>query len=73
MIGCFAGAFTSLQFESNRSLKRCEFCISLAQGRSGECLRGNDETGCLVYPVESHVSEEDDGRSLGICSRACIE
>ena len=32
----------------------------------GALPSGNDETVCLVYSVESHVPEEDDGRNLDI-------
>ena len=60
----FAGAFTSLQLEPHRLLKCRQFWSRFMQCSFGTSPGGNDETVCFVYPVESHVPEEDDARNV---------
>ena len=62
----FAGAFTSLQLEPHRFLKRRQLWRCLMQCSFGALPSGNDETLCLVDTVESHVPEEDDARNVDI-------
>ena len=62
----FAGAFTSLQLEPHRFLKRRQLWRCLMQCSFGALPSGNDETLCLVDTVESHVPEEDDARNIDI-------
>ena len=62
----FAGAFTSLQLEPHRFLKRRQLWRCLMQCSFGALPSGNDETVCLVDTVESHVPEEDDARNVDI-------
>ena len=63
-LAVFAGTFTSLQLEPHRSLERCQFWRRLIQGSYSTCPSSNDETRCLVYPVECHVNKEEDSRKL---------
>ena len=65
-LAVFAGAFTSLQLEPHRFLKRRQLWRCLMQCSFGTSPGGNDETVCLVYSVESHVPEEDDTRNVDI-------
>ena len=65
-LAVFAGAFTSLQLEPHRFLKRRQLWRSFMQCSFGTSPGGNDETVCLVYSVESHVPEEDDARNVDI-------
>ena len=62
----FAGAFTSLQLEPHRFLKCRQLWRRFMQCSFGTSPRGNDETVCFVYSVESHVPEEDDTRKVDI-------
>ena len=62
----FAGAFTSLQLQPHRFLKRCQLWRRLIQSSYSTCPSRNDETVCLDYSVESHVPEEDDARNVDI-------
>ena len=62
----FTGAFTSLQLEPHRFLKRRQLWRCLMQCSFGTLPSGNDETVCLVYSVESHVPEEDGARNVDI-------
>ena len=65
-LAVFAGAFTSLQFEPHRFLKRRQLWRCLMQCSFGTSPRSNDEAVCLVYSVESHVPEKDDARNVDI-------
>ena len=65
-LAVFAGAFTSLQLEPHRFLKRRQLWRCLMQCSFGALPSGNDETVCLVDTVESHVPEEDDARNVDI-------
>ena len=62
----FAGAFTSLQLEPHRFLKRRQLWRCLMQCSFGTSPCSNDEAVCLVDSVESHVPEEDDTRKVDI-------
>ena len=62
----FAGAFTSLQLEPHRFLKRRQLWRCLMQCSFGALPSGNDEAVCLIDSVESHVPEEDDARNVDI-------
>ena len=62
----FAGAFTSLQLEPHRFLKRRQLWRCLMQCSFGTSPCSNDEAVCLVDSVESHVPEEDDTRNVDI-------
>ena len=62
----FAGAFTSLQLEPHRFLKRRQLWRCLMQCCFGRSRCSNDEAVCLVDSVESHVPEEDDTRNVDI-------
>ena len=62
----FAGAFTSLQLEPHRFLKRRQLWRCLMQCSFGTSPCSNDEAVCLVDSVESHVPEEDDARNVDI-------
>ena len=62
----FAGAFTSLQFEPHRFLKRRQLWRCLMQCSFCTSPCSNDEAVCLIDSVESHVPEEDDVRVLDI-------
>ena len=65
-LAVFAGAFTSLQFEPHRFLKRRQLWRCLMQCSFGTSPGSNDEAVCLVYSVESHVPEKDDARNVDI-------
>ena len=60
-LAVFAGAFTPLQLEPHRFLKRRQLWRCLTQCSFGTLPGGNDEAVCLVDTVESHAPEEDDG------------
>ena len=62
----FAGAFTSLQLEPHRFLKRRQLWICLMHCSFRTSPGGNDEAVCLIYSVESHEPKEDDARNLDI-------
>ena len=64
----FAGAFTSLQLEPHRFLKRRQLWRCLMQCSFGTPPGSNDEAVCFVDSVESHVPEEDDTRNVDIRS-----
>ena len=65
-LAVFAGAFTSLQLEPHRFLKRRQLWRCLMQCSFGTSPGGNDETVCLVDTVESHVPEDVDARNVDI-------
>ena len=62
----FAGAFTSLQLQPHRFLKRRQLWRCFMQCGFRTSPGSNDETVCLVDSVESHVPEEDDTRKVDI-------
>ena len=62
----FAGAFTSLQLEPHRFLKRRQLWICLMHCSFRTSPGGNDEAVCLIDSVESHVPKEDDTRNVDI-------
>ena len=62
----FAGAFTSLQLEPHRFLKRRQLWICLMHCSFRTSPGGNDEAICLIDSVESHVPKEDDTRKVDI-------
>ena len=62
----FAGAFTSLQLEPHRFLKRRQLWRCLMQCSFGTSPGGNDDAVCLVTSVASHVPEQDDPRNVDI-------
>ena len=65
-LAVFAGAFTSLQLEPHRFLKRRQLWKCLMQCSFGTSPGGNDEAVCLVDTVESHVHRKDDTRNVDI-------
>ena len=64
----FAGAFTSLQLEPHRFLKRRQLWRCLMQSSFGTSPCSNDEAVCLVDTVKSHVHQKDDPRNVDIGS-----
>ena len=65
-LAVFAGAFTSLQLEPHRFLKRRQLWICLMHCSFRTSPGGNDEAVCLIDSVESHVPKEDDSRNVDI-------
>ena len=65
-LAVFARAFTSLQLEPHRFLKRRQLWISLMHSSFRTSPGGNDEAVCLIYSVESHVPKEDDTYKVDI-------
>ena len=65
-LAVFARAFTSLQLEPHRFLKRRQLWICLMHCSFRTSPGGNDEAVCLIDSVESHVPKEDDTRKVDI-------
>ena len=65
-LAVFAGAFTSLQLEPHRFLKRRQLWICLMHCSFRTSPGGNDEAICLINSVESHVPKKDDTRNVDI-------
>ena len=65
-LAVFARAFTSLQLEPHRFLKRRQLWICLMHCSFRASPGRNDEAVCLIDSVESHVPKEDDTRNVDI-------
>ena len=63
-LAVFAGAFTSLQFDPHRFLKRCQLRSRLTQCSSGTCLRRKNVPLRLVLTFDLHVHEWDSCRKI---------